>query len=293
MVAYGMLAIILMVVDHRADLLTPVRSTLSLAIWPVQMAVDLPVRAGRWVSGQLASHDALEQQNQQLYDDLLKARMNLHKLESLVAENERLRILLNAAANQPGEVRAAELINVDLDPFRHRILINRGSRHGVFPGQPLVDANGVMGQVTLVSPMTAEVMLVSDPDHALPIQFNRTGLRSIAFGTGRTGELQLPHIPISADVLGGDLLVTSGLGGHFPPGIPVAVIERVTRTPGETFAVANATPVAALDRSREVLLLWPQSSPDDSADDANQDNPDAGTTIGESSDVLQQSEAPQ
>jgi rod shape-determining protein MreC len=144
-----------------------------------------------------------------------------------------------------------------MDPYRHQIQINKGSLDRLYEGQPLLDSQGVMGQLIDVGPFTARAMLITDPSHAIPVQVNRNGLRTIALGTGSIDRLDLPHIPNNADIRVGDLLVTSGLGGRFPPGYPVADVTAVEQDPGDTFSHISARPRAALDSSREVLLVWP------------------------------------
>ncbi|MDH4260736.1 MAG: rod shape-determining protein MreC, partial [Gammaproteobacteria bacterium] len=150
----------------------------------------------------------------------------------------------------------AEIVRVDLDPFRQRVLINKGSLAGVFRGQAALDANGIFGQVTRVGPLSAEVILISDPEHAIPVQVNRTGARTIALGTGRSGQLSLPYLPQNSDVVAGDLLVSSGLGGVYPPGYPVGRITDVGRDPSQPLLSVAAEPLAALDRDPEILLVW-------------------------------------
>jgi rod shape-determining protein MreC len=145
---------------------------------------------------------------------------------------------------------------VDLDPYRHRIALNRGEHAGVYPGQALLDADGIVGQVIRVNPLSAEAILISDPSHATPVQLNRNGLRTVALGVGDIARIDLPFLPNSADILVGDLLVSSGLGDAFPAGYPVARVTRVERRPGESFARVEAEPTAALNRTREVLLVW-------------------------------------
>ncbi|MFQ5642164.1 MAG: rod shape-determining protein MreC [Thiogranum sp.] len=144
-----------------------------------------------------------------------------------------------------------------MDPYRHQIELNKGSLDHLFEGQPLLDSQGVMGQLIHVGPFTSTAMLITDPAHAIPVQVNRTGLRTIALGTGSIDRLELPHIPNNADIRSGDLLVSSGLGGRFPPGYPVAEVIDVQQDPGRTFSHVTARPRALLDRSREVLLVWP------------------------------------
>ena len=184
-------------------------------------------------------------------------KAQLQRYETLTEENDRLRSLLDGAEGQVFEYRFAELVRVDLDPFSHRVLIDRGSSDGVTVGQAVIDGQGVMGQVEDVHLHFSTVRLISDPNHALPVQINRTGLRSVAFGSGETGNLVLNSVPREADVREGDLIVTSGLGSRFPSGYPVARVAGINREEGLTFAVVEASPLAALDRGREVLLIVP------------------------------------
>jgi rod shape-determining protein MreC len=181
----------------------------------------------------------------------------LLKLAALEEENIRLRELLDSSF-EVGEKRLiAELMSVNLDPYKHQIKINKGELDDIYPGQPLLDAKGVMGQIVHAGPYTSTAVLITDPSHAIPVQVNRNGLRSIALGSGTINRLDLPYIPNNADIQPGDLLITSGLGGHFPPGYPVAIVDAVQHDPGRTFSQVVATPLAHLNRSREVLLVWP------------------------------------
>ncbi len=150
----------------------------------------------------------------------------------------------------------AAILNVDLDPFRHRVLLDKGAADGVFKGQAVLDAEGIFGQVAQVHARTAEVILISDAEHAIPVQSNRSGLRTIAVGTGDSGRLSLPFVTVESDLKVGDLLMSTGIGGVFPRGYPVAEVIRVERSPAATFAVVEARPTARLDRNREVLLVW-------------------------------------
>ncbi len=261
-------SVVLMTVDHRQNHLDGLRSALSVLVYPLQLLVDLPESAGGWFRETLASRRALAEENARLRTEHLILKAQLQKLEALEAENLRLRELLDSSFKVGERVLIAELLSVDLDPWRHQILINKGSRDGVFVGQPLLDAQGVVGQVIAVTPFTATAMLITDPAHALPVQVNRNGLRSVALGIGSLERLSLPHIPNSADIAAGDLLVTSGLGGRFPPGYPVARVEAVTRDPGQSFARIYARPLAELDRAREVLLVWTRERAGGEATDA-------------------------
>jgi rod shape-determining protein MreC len=198
---------------------------------------------------------ATQRENKDLADQLLAQQSRLQRFDSLTEENRRLRALLDGSRTLEIEFQFAELIDVDLDPFSHRVMIDRGNDREVQVGQAVIDGAGVMGQVEEVNLHFSRVRLISDPNHALPVQLNRTGLRTVAYGIGSTAQLSLPNLPREADVREGDLLVTSGLGKRFPAGYPVAVIETVDRSEGRMFAEAMARPLAALDRGREVLLL--------------------------------------
>ncbi len=254
-----LLSVGLMTLDHRTHRLDAVRAWLGTLVYPVYYVVGLPDLVVDWAGETFAGRRRLQEENARLRTENLILHAQLEKFEALEAENVRLRTLLNAPVERTEKVLIANLLAVDLDPYRHQVLINRGTRKQVYRGQPVIDAHGVVGQVIAVTPETATVMLITDPAHALPVQVNRNGLRSIALGTGNMERLSLPHIPKSADIRVGDLLVTSGLGGRFPRGYPVARVEAVEIDPGKAFAQVYARPLAELDRSREVLLIWPRT----------------------------------
>jgi len=247
-----------MTFDHRQHHLDSMRSALSVLVYPLQWLVDMPGSAGEWFRESLSTRRELQEENASLRTQQLVLNTQLQKLEALEAENRRLRALLDSSF-QIGErqMRIATLLSVDMDPYRHQVEINKGSLDRLFEGKPLLDSQGIMGQLVHVAPFTATAMLITDPSHAIPVQVNRTGLRTIALGTGSIDRLELPHIPTNADVRAGDLLVSSGLGGRFPPGYPVAEVISVEQDPGDTFSNVTARPRALLDRSREVLLVWP------------------------------------
>jgi rod shape-determining protein MreC len=255
-IAAIVISLSLMMVDHRWNHLEQVRSALSVVIYPLQYAVSLPYRASSWISEHSSSRETLFSDRQHLQKENLELRARLQKFEALEVENVRLRGLLDSSFSIGDRVLVAELIAVDLDPFRQQVLINKGSRSGIYIGQPVLDANAVMGQVTHVTPTTATVLLITDAQHALPVQVNRNGLRTIAFGTGIINRLELPQLANNAEIEVGDLLVTSGFGGHFPAGYPVAHVTEVQREPGRPFATIFATPTAHLERTNEVLLVW-------------------------------------
>jgi len=249
-------SIVLMTADHRWRSLEFVRSTISGILYPLQYTIDLPIRLFYWADESLSSQQELLQKNREYEARHLENRVQLQKLDIIEKENDRLRKLLGAIPKTTERLLIAEIINVDVDPYRQLILINKGSSSDVYQNQPIIDALGIMGQVIHVGPMSSSVMLITDASHAIPVQINRTGLRTIAFGSGKTDQLNLRHLPHNVDIKVGDLLITSGLGGTFPPSYPVAIVSKVERPGGEPFAVVEAKPHAQLEQSREVLLVW-------------------------------------
>ena len=256
MIILVIVSIALMTIDHRWNHLEIVRSTLSHLLYPLQYTVDLPIRLYNWSEKTLSSQQALLQENKTLLDQQLQNSVSLQKLDILEKENSRLRELLSATPKVKEKVLIAEILTVDVNPYRQLIILNKSASNGVYPGQPIIDAEGVMGQVIYVNSLSATAILITDASHALPVQIDRTGLRTIAFGTGQSGFLDLKHITHNADIRKGDKLITSGLGGKFPPNYPVAIITNIEHPAGDAFAVVRAEPLALLDRSREVLLVW-------------------------------------
>lgn len=250
-------SISLMTLDHRQHHLEGIRAGLAVLVYPLQYLVDLPFAVGGWASENLATRSSLLQENSELRDKQLTLQFRLQKFEALESENQRLRSLLQSSSRKWERVLIAELLQVDFDPFRQLVLLNKGAHDGVFEGHPLLDAYGVLGQVAHVSPLSSSAILITDPSHTVPVQVNRNGLRCLAAGTGESGLLEIPHLPNNADIEVGDLLVTSGLGLRFPPGYPVATVSNIVRDPTEPFATISATPLAHLKRTREVLLVWP------------------------------------
>ncbi len=254
--AFVILSILVMYFDHRENHLDGIRKAVGAAVYPVQIVVDAPVRFWHWLGESTTSRNELELELGRLQAERLLTNARLQRLTALEAENARLRSLLDARSRVRDQVRVAEILSVDANPYEHNLVIGIGSRDGVYDGQAIVDANGVVGQVIKTGVMTARAVLISDADHALPVEVNRNGLRTIAVGTGEIDRLDLPFLPNNADIRAGDLLVTSGLGGAFPAGYPVAVVNAVTRIPQQPFADVTATPSAALDQVREVMLIW-------------------------------------
>lgn len=251
-------SILLMTVDHRYRHLEKLRSALSVAVYPLQYVVNLPVATGHWISESLITRRMLLEDNEQLRQQQLLLSSRLQRFAVLEEENRRLRELLESSIQLRERVLVAELLAVELEPFRRQVVINKGRREGAYDGQPVVDAGGVMGQVVHVGPFSSTVLLITDPSHALPVQVNRNGLRAIAVGTGRDNALLLEHLPTNADIRKGDLVISSGLGHRFPRGYPVGTIADIGVDPGEPFARVEVKPSARLGQSREVLLVWPQ-----------------------------------
>ena len=248
-------SIVLMSVDHRASHLESARSLLSTVLYPLQLAIHIPIRTGEWLSEQLSMRHTILAENARLREERLRASTRLEKLDALEAENQRLRNLLGSSAKLDERVLVAELISVDMDPFSRRIVLNKGARDGVSPGQALIGTNGIMGQIIHAGPFTSNALLITDPSHALPVQIHRNGLRAVALGTGPLNLLKLSYVPNSADVQINDQIVTSGLGNRFLSGYPVGKVVDVRRDQGRPFAEVYVEPSAMLERTREVLLV--------------------------------------
>ena len=248
-------SIVLMSIDHRANHLESARGLLSTMLYPLQLAIHLPIHSGEWLSEQLSTRGTILAENAELREERLRTRTRLEKLNALEAENRRLRSLLGSSERVAERVLVAELISVDMDPFSRRIVLNKGAQDGVLPGQALIGSSGVMGQIIHVGPFTSNALLITDPSHALPVQINRNGLRAVAIGTGPLNLLKLSYVPNNADVRVNDRIVTSGLGSRFLSGYPVGKVVDVRRNQGQPFAEVFVEPSAMLERTREVLLV--------------------------------------
>lgn len=251
------LSVLLMLLDHRFPHFQQARNALALLTYPLHFLADLPVTASLWFNEVTASRQHLLDNNRELRNNNLKLQAELQKYQALQAENMRLRNLLDSSLKLGDRVLVAELVAVDLDPYKQQVVINKGAASGTFEGQAVLDANAVMGQIIQTTPFSSTVLLITDASHAVPVQVLRNGLRTIAIGSGRINELALPYLPTNSDIRVGDSLVTSGLGGKFPAGYPVATVTHVNRSPDNAFSEIKAEPTAHLDRSREVLLVWP------------------------------------
>lgn len=252
-----LLSIGLMFVDSRFKSVTdPVRYQLNGLFSPVYEVMSWPGRFSEWLVEAGMSGEPVREENRFLKNQLLVLSGRLQKFSELAAENARLRGLIDSTVVVDGRVLIAEIVGVDADPFRHIVMVNKGLPDGIYVGQTVLDARGIMGQVIEVGPQTSRVMLIADREHALPVRIARNGIRAIVAGNGEIDQLNLQYVPESADVKVGDLLLSSGLGLRYPAGYPVAVITRVNKTGGSEFADIEARPVAELDRSRHVLMLF-------------------------------------
>jgi rod shape-determining protein MreC len=260
-VLYSLLALALIIVDKRYDQLGRIRRVLSIVAYPVQIAVASPFEGWDWFRESVTTRDALRADKSKLEAELRLAQFRLQRYEALEAETARLRGLRDSTVGITDRFIIGNVMDVDLDAFRERVLVDKGAQDGVFVGQAVLDGGGVAGQVARVGQLTSEVILLSDATHAIPVQINRNGLRTIAVGTGDMNRLKLPYLPTSADVVAGDLLVTSGLGGGFPAGYPVGTVAEVKRDPAQSLAEVDVKPAAALDRSRELMFVWMKPQP--------------------------------
>jgi rod shape-determining protein MreC len=253
---YATLSIIIMFLDQRGEYLERVRYFLNMAAYPIEVAVSSPSTAWHWMQETVETRDALRAQNAQLLTRNRELELRSMRYEALARENDQLRGLQESLPPVAERWLVAEIVDIQLNSLRQRVLVDRGDSNGVFKGQAVLDDKGVLGQTTHVGPWSAEVILITDPEHAVPVEIERTGLRTIAVGTGDTGSLALPYLPANADVKTGDVLLTSGLGGVFPAGYPVGQVAEVHRDAIQPLAQVRATPFASMNTDREVMLVW-------------------------------------
>ncbi|MBH1657825.1 rod shape-determining protein MreC [Stenotrophomonas maltophilia] len=255
LLAYLALAITLIVLDDQAGWLAQLRGQANSLVQPVWALAGLPGKLGNQVKDSAASHGQLVNENRELRNQLLLANARLTRLQTAAFDNAQLRELLNVAERSGLDVQLAPILDIDLDPVKQRLVLDAGSREGVHVGQAVIDAGGLMGQVISVTGGTSTVLLLTDPDHAVPVTVARNGVRLIVYGRG--DKLELRDIPLSAGVEVGDEIVTSGLGGRFPAGFPVGTITGLRPDDTHAFLVGELKPAAQLDRGRDVLLLRP------------------------------------
>jgi len=253
---YATLSIIIMFLDQRGGYLEQIRYALNIAAYPVQLLVSSPSTAWRWVHESVATRDTLRAENERLITRNRELELRSMRYEALAHENDQLRGLKEALPPVAERWLVAEVVDIQLNNLRQRVMVNRGTRNGVFKGQAVLDDKGLLGQTTHVGPWSAEVILITDPEHAVPVQIERTGLRTIAVGTGDSLSLALPYLPANADVKTGDMLMTSGLGGVFPAGYPVGRVAEVHRDAVQPLAQVRAEPFASMNIDREVMMVW-------------------------------------
>lgn len=251
------ISLMLMFADSRFGYMSQVRFYASYSVTPIHYLSELPQAVSQQVSDAFKSRDELIEENRLLQEELLMQKYQIQKIDHLTAENNRLNELLNASAIVDDIVVRAQLVSESSDPFSKQVLINKGSIHGVYDGQPVLDANGLFGQVVSIEPYYSWVQLITDPQHSTPVQINRNGIRAVVTGTqGSLHEMTMNNMTGNADIEVGDMLVTSGLGQRFPAGYRVGVITKILRDPGQPFAQVTVTPTAELDRSRNLLLVF-------------------------------------
>lgn len=255
LVFFVLLSGVMMLLDHRGHHLDRIRAGLNILAYPVQIMADFPVRASKTFGDFFGGKGELQQRYDELHNDHLILLGRLQTYETLEAENEHLRELLGAGSRLPVKATIAELLEVSPEPFTRKILLTKGSADGVFKGQALVDAYGVIGRITEVDIQTSKATLITDSSHSIPVQVVRNGLRAIVFGTGTRDEVDVPYLTPTADIQVNDILVSSGLGGTFPAGYPVARVMKVVTNPNESFLKITARPLARLEHNKEVLLI--------------------------------------
>jgi rod shape-determining protein MreC len=263
----AVLSLALMVSDHQRQHAVWVRSALSVVVYPLRLAVntlfvDLPRDAVAWLS----ARRTLIRESEGLRHQLLVLGSRIERLQELEGENRRLRELLESSARIEDRVLVASVLGVDIDPASSGLVLDKGTQHGIRPGQSVIDANGILGQVDHAGPISSTVVLITDSSHALPVMLSRNGLRSVAVGGGPTGELDLAYVPKDADIEVGDLLVSSGLGGRFPAGYPAATVVKVETARGGSYAEVRLRPLANLKRAREVLVVFPSDGATEGTD---------------------------
>ncbi|MFM9887603.1 MAG: rod shape-determining protein MreC [Burkholderiales bacterium] len=248
-------SIVLMMLDARFRYAETIRQGFVLALYPFQRAALAPIALFEQASEFFVSQATLLRETSQLRDEKLRDAKDLVTLQALQAENQKLRQLLNARERSGGSAQFAEILYLGRDPFTRKVIIDKGSQHGVESGQPVIDVSGLIGQVTRVHPLVAEVTLVIDKDHAIPVQVVRSGLRGVAFGSGDGVTIELRFTATNSDVRVGDVLVTSGLDGIYPPGLPVANVSRIDHDTTSTFARILCMPTGGPGHNRELLVL--------------------------------------
>ena len=264
---YIALSLAIFVVDLRFRSLDLLRQSVSLVVDPVQRVAQTPGSLVDYAAQYLQGLRSLQQENDELRHAKLNPAPDLQRLQQLEAENERLRKLLAVKEREKAKGQVAQILYTARDPFSRKVILNKGSQQDIEPGSPVVDPQGVIGQVTRVFPLHAEVTLLSDKEQAIPVLIERSGLRAVMFGSGN-GLMELKFLAANAEVKPGDRIVTSGLDGVFVPGLPVATVLRVARDNAESFARILCRPIGTVERSGAVLVLGrPEPRPQRPLDD--------------------------
>ena len=250
-------SVALIISDGQTDSMVKARGWMETAVGGLYYLANTPRSVLDGVSDNLVDTNKLQIENKVLREQLREKNADLLLLDQLKVENQRLRLLLNSPLRSDEYKKIAEILTAEMDVYRQQIVINQGLNNGAYVGQPVIDEKGVVGQIIAVGEDTSRVLLITDVTHSIPVQVLRNDVRLIASGTGHSDELVLDNVPRSVDIEKGDLLVTSGLGGRFSEGYPVAIVESVSRDRQNYFATVTAKPLASLDKLRYVLLIWP------------------------------------
>jgi len=256
LVLLSILSVALMMLDHRGHHLEKIRAGLNVLVYPVQLIAAAPAYVVRNLSDFFTASSTLRSDNEKLLTERQLLQAKLQQFDALEQENQRMRKMLDSAAQIADKFIAAELVEVSAEPFTRKVVVAKGSRDGVHVGQAVIDAHGIMGQVTQVAGHVARVTLITDAGHAIPVLDNRSGLRMLVFGTGNSDTLKVPYLTANTDIKVGDLLVSSGMGETFPPGYPVAKVENIVNDPDESFLTITAKPAAQLNHGKQVMLIW-------------------------------------
>lgn len=256
LVLLSTLSVAMMMLDHRGHHLEKIRAGLNTLAYPVQLIAAAPAYVVGGLADFFTTRGTLRVDNEKLLAERQALLARLQQFEALEQENQRLRQLLVSAAQVADKAIAAELVEVSAEPFTRKVVVAKGAKNGVYVGQSVIDAHGIMGQVTQVAGNVSRVTLITDAGHAIPVLNNRSGLRALVFGTGNPDTVKVPYLTANADIQQGDLLVSSGMGGTFPPGYPVARVTKIVNDPNEAFLSITAKPAAQLNHGKQVLLIW-------------------------------------
>jgi rod shape-determining protein MreC len=261
LVLLSALSVALMMLDHRGHHLEKIRAGLNTLAYPIQLIAAAPAYVVGGLADFFTTRGTLRVDNEKLLAERQALLARLQQFEALEQENQRLRQMLVSAAQVADKAIAAELVEVSAEPFTRKVVVAKGARDGVYVGQSVIDAHGIMGQVTQVAGNVSRVTFITDAGHAIPVLNNRSGLRALVFGTGNPDTVKVPYLTANTDIQEGDLLVSSGMGGTFPPGYPVARVTKIVNDPNEAFLSITAKPAAQLNHGKQVLLIWRGNAP--------------------------------